>query len=151
MIKSLAIFTLSIFSIVAFAKDLTMPHKSGTLITVEKKDWEMGKDMFGIPYMYFSPKKNGQRSNITFVATGADINFDTTNIATGMRDYEKMKKTWAQKTESTVQGFIPYRFWSIFMAIKFIKLDLVIKMKKRSMLNIAFISNAKGRCILARA
>lgn len=151
MIKSLAVFALSIFSMVALAKDLTMPHKSGTLITVEKEDWEMGKDMFGIPYMYFSPKKNGQRSNITFAATGADISFDTTNIAGGMRDYEKMKKEWAQKTESTVQGFIPYRFWSNLYGHKIHQVGFSYKNEEKIYVEHSFYIECKGKMYFSKS
>jgi len=149
--KYLAVLSLFLFSLVGFAKDLTMPHKSGTLITVEKEDWEMGKNMFGIPYMYFSPKKNGQRSNITFAATGADLNFDTTNIASGMSDYESMKKKWAMKTESKIESFVPYRLWSNLYGHKVHQVGFTYKNEEKIYVENSFYIECKGKMYFSKS
>ncbi len=151
MKKSLVVVTSFIISQFAFAADLTLPHKNGTIVTIAKDDWELGKDMFGIPYMYFSPKENGQRSNITFAPTGAHIDFDTTNIALGMRDYEKLKKEWAKKTESTVQSFIPYRLWSNIYGHKVHQVGFSYKNEEKVYVENSFYIECKGKMFFSKS
>lgn len=151
MIKYLVVMSLFIFVQSGFAKDLTLPHKNGTIVTIAKDDWELGKDMFGIPYMYFSPRANGQRSNITFAPTGAQIDFDTTNIATGMRDYEKMKKEWAEKTDSIVQSFIPYRLWSNLYGHKVHQVGFSYKNEDKIYVEHSFYIECKGRMYFSKS
>jgi hypothetical protein len=57
--------------------------KKGTrsIFIEEKAGWRLGKEMFGIPFWYFSPNSNGQRSNITFTDTGSELALDIGSLS----------------------------------------------------------------------
>lgn len=84
--------------------------KSGTktIYIQEKKDWQLGKDLFGMPFIYFSPMENGQRSNISFTDTGAEVELDIKSLAANQLDYQNDKKEWASEVGATPLGFLPY-------------------------------------------
>jgi hypothetical protein len=83
----------------------------GQILISKIKDWEMGKDMFGMPYIYFSPQANGQRSNISFTATGVETDVDLTTLGKNQDTYKKMKQQWSETVNAKVLGFIPYKRW----------------------------------------
>ena len=151
MVKGLAVISFILFSQFVMAKDLYLPHKSGNLITVEKDNWELGKDMFGIPYMYFSPKANGQRSNIVFAATGAEIAFDTSDIGNSIKKYEKIKKDWAAKNESKVTSYIPYRFWSNYHGHKVHQAGFSYEHEEKKYVEHSYYIECKGKMYFSKS
>jgi hypothetical protein len=49
---------------VAHAGSLELKKNTRSIYIEEKNEWRLGKDLFGMPFIYFSPQVNGQRSNI---------------------------------------------------------------------------------------
>lgn len=96
------------FSSVALADRLELKDDSQTIFIDEKANWELGQNLFGIPFILFSPQLNGQRSNISFTDTGAKIGLKKTAISNEVA-YKKMKKNWAIKTDSIPVSFLPYQ------------------------------------------
>lgn len=83
----------------------------GQILISELKDWELGKDMFGMPYIYFSPQVNGQRSNISFTATGVETDLDLTTLGKNQETYRKMKNQWLESVSGKAVSFLPYKRW----------------------------------------
>jgi len=90
------------------AKVLELKKNTGTILIQENKTWTLGKDLFGIPFMLFSPQTNGQRSNITFTNTGADLELEFKTLSLTQDDFKKGKKQWAEKVGADVLSFEPY-------------------------------------------
>lgn len=93
---------------VAHAGSLELKKNTRSIYIEEKNDWRLGKDLFGMPFIYFSPQVNGQRSNISFTDTGADLELDVKSLANNQTDYQKNKKTWATQVGATPISFMPY-------------------------------------------
>jgi hypothetical protein len=89
----------------------TLATKYGRIFVPELKGWEMGKDMFGMPFLYFSPQENGQRSNISFTNTGVDGELNLETLGKDTAPYEKMKREWAETVDAKVSHFLPFRRW----------------------------------------
>lgn len=102
-------FIVSAFHFEAHAKSMELKKGTRSIFIEEKKDWELGRDLFGMPFIYFSPQVNGQRSNISFTDTGADLELDIQELAKNQNDYQKNKKKWAESVGALPIGFKPYQ------------------------------------------
>lgn len=93
---------------VAHAGSLELKKNTRSIYIEEKDDWKLGKDLFGMPFIYFSPQENGQRSNISFTDTGADLELDVGSLSKNQNDYQKNKKDWASQVGAIPISFVPY-------------------------------------------
>ncbi len=99
---------LSFISLSYKAHSLELKKNTRSIFIEEKNDWRLGRDLFGMPFIYFSPESNGQRSNISFTDTGADLELDVKSLATTQDKYQANKKQWAEQIGATPLGFVPY-------------------------------------------
>jgi len=106
MLKTLMILSFLALSFEVNALELKKNTRS--IFIEEKTGWRLGKDLFGMPFIYFSPESNGQRSNISFTDTGADLDLDVNSLASTQNKYQANKKKWAEQIGATTQGFVPY-------------------------------------------
>src|SRR4051795_8594608 len=91
------VFTCVLFTTLsAGAKSLELTRNTGSIFIQEKTNWKMGKDLFGMPFIYFSPQVNGQRSNISFTDTGANLELDMKALDKNQSDFKKSKEAWAK-------------------------------------------------------
>ncbi len=101
-------FILTVFSSITHAKILELKKNNGTIFISEKENWNLGKDLFGMPFIYFSPESNGQRSNISFTDTGAELEINIKALATTQDKYQAGKKKWALTVGAEPVSFEPY-------------------------------------------
>lgn len=99
----------TVFSFPSEAKTLELRKNTGTILITEKANWKLGKDLFGMPFIYFSPQVNGQRSNISFTDTGAELELDVKSLSTSQKKYQAGRKAWAKKTGASPISFEPYQ------------------------------------------
>lgn len=109
--KMLILTLTLVLSSSAWAQMLKLADNSGKIFVPQQKGWELGKEMFGMPFIYFSPQVNGQRSNISFTATGADVVIDLANMGHDFAAYKKLKNEWAESVLAKPLGFSPYKSW----------------------------------------
>lgn len=101
-------FCLILLSLNTFAKTLELKDNSRSIFIIEKENWELGRDLFGMPFIYFSPMKNGQRSNISFTDTGANLELDIQSLAKSQEEFKKGKREWARQIGATPLSYTPY-------------------------------------------
>jgi hypothetical protein len=101
-------FILTGLSFSAQAKMLELKKSTRSIFIEEKNGWILGKNLFGMPFIYFSPQTNGQRSNISFTDTGADLELDIKSLATTQEKYQKNRKAWAETIGANALGFSAY-------------------------------------------
>lgn len=109
MKKLIVLFILTVFSFSTQAKILELKKNSGTIFIPEKSHWKLGKELFGMPFIYFSPQENGQRSNISFTDTGSDLELDIKTLASTQDKYQSSRKRWAEKVGAELISFEPYQ------------------------------------------
>ena len=97
-----------LFSFAAQAKVLELKKNTGTIYIPEKSNWKLGKELFGMPFIYFAPEKNGQRSNISFTDTGAELELDINSLASTQEKYQAGRKNWAKKVGADPISYEPY-------------------------------------------
>ncbi len=93
----------------AHAATMELKKNTRSIFIEEKKDWRLGKDLFGMPFIYFSPQVNGQRSNISFTDTGADVELDVKSLASTQDKFQANKKQWAESVGASPISFEPYK------------------------------------------
>lgn len=110
MMKVIFVFVciISLSLTTAYAKSLELKRNTRSIFIEEKVNWKLGKDLFGMPFIYFSPEANGQRSNISFTDTGADLELDVKSLATSQKSYQSSRKEWAKTVNADVISFFPY-------------------------------------------
>lgn len=96
------------FSFATQAKSLELKKNEKSIFVEEKQGWTLGKDLFGMPFIYFSPQVNGQRSNISFTDTGAEVELDINSLAKTQDKYQDGRKKWADQVGAMSLGFLPY-------------------------------------------
>jgi hypothetical protein len=99
---------LILFSFSSHAKVLELKKNSGTIFIPEKSNWKLGKELFGMPFIYFSPESNGQRSNISFTDTGAELELDIKTLASTQEKYQAGRKKWAKTVGADPISYEPY-------------------------------------------
>lgn len=111
MMKGLFVLVLIVtnFSFNVHAKTMELKKNTRSIFIEEKADWKLGKDLFGMPFIYFSPQVNGQRSNISFTDTGADLELDVKSLASSQKDYQQGRKQWAEQVGATPLSFHAYQ------------------------------------------
>ena len=93
------------------AKSLVMVSDRGQILVPEIKSWELAENMFGMPFLYFSPQENGQRSNISFTQTGVDTDMDLATLTKNPDSYKKIKAEWAESVDAKLGDFHPSKTW----------------------------------------
>jgi hypothetical protein len=104
----LIILFLIFFGMDTFAKTIELKQQSRSIIINERSGWKLSKNILGMPFIYISPKKNGQRSNISFTDTGSNLSLNIKSLALGQGDYQLNKKEWAKGIGATKLNFFPY-------------------------------------------
>ena len=99
---------LTLLSLSSHAKTIELRKKTRSIFIEEKTGWTLGKDLFGMPFVYFSPELNGQRSNISFTDTGANLELDIKSLSSTQSKYQTARKKWADQIGATPTGFRPY-------------------------------------------
>jgi hypothetical protein len=98
-----------LFAFSAQAKVLELKKNTGTIYIPEKSNWKLGKELFGMPFIYFAPEKNGQRSNISFTDTGAELELDINALASTQEKYQTGRKNWAKKIGADPISYEAYK------------------------------------------
>jgi hypothetical protein len=102
------VIILAVFSLSSQAKILELKKNSGTIFIPEKSNWKLGKELFGMPFIYFAPSANGQRSNISFTDTGAELELDIKTLAKTQKTYQMGRKKWAETVGALAISYEPY-------------------------------------------
>lgn len=98
-----------LMSLKTHAGSLELKKQSHSIYIEEKTDWNLGRELFGMPFIYFSPQSHGQRSNISFTDTGAEVELDVSALELTQNVYQETKKKWAEQIGATTESFTPYR------------------------------------------
>jgi hypothetical protein len=83
--------------------------RNNSVVTIDElPDWTLSKDLFGIPFIYFSPEQNGQRSNISFTDTEVEFKLNPNDLQSTQETYQSNKRAWATQVNAKPISFIPF-------------------------------------------
>lgn len=138
---------LLIISVNAQAKTLVLNN----ILIVEKTDWQLSKDLFGMPFVYFTPEQNGQRSNISFTDTGAEVEIDSAYLGKNQDSYKEIKMKWASKVGATPESFIPYEVTKNKFGHKIHKIGFNFQHEGKSYSEKSFYIECRGKILFSKS
>lgn len=104
-----------------------------------------------MPFIYFSPMENGQRSNISFTDTGAEIELDIKALAANQSEYQNHKKEWLEEVGATSLGFSPYEVSINQHGHKIHKIGFSYQHEEDTYLEKSFYIECRGRIIFSKS
>lgn len=139
------------FSLTSFAKSLELKKENRSIFIDEKSGWEIGKDLFGMPYIYFSPQLNSQRSNISFTDTGVETELDVKTLGSTQNVYQDGKKKWAESVKATIQSFSPYKVSVNKIGHKVHEIGMSYQHEEKSYVEKSYYVECRGRMLFAKS
>lgn len=139
------------FSFSSHAKTLELEKNTRSIFVDEKEGWTLGKDIFGMPFIYFSPHTNGQRSNISFTDTGADLEIDIKSLATTQDKYQEGRKAWAEQVGAMPLGFLPYQVTVNKHGHKVHRIGFTFEHEGKAYNEKSFYIECRGKIIFSKA
>ena len=145
------IFCLAVLSPQVYSNTLELKDSTRSIFISQKEQWELGKDLFGMPFIYFSPRLNGQRSNISFTDTGAELELDIAALAKSQENYQKDKNEWALQIGASPQGFSPYEVTINQHGHKIHKIGFNFSHEGESYIEKSFYIECRGKILFSKA
>lgn len=146
--KFLLIIVSLFLTVPTYALELT--HSGHTLYLDNSQKWEVGKDLFGIPFILFSPRKNIQRSNISFSHTGAELELDVKTLKDNASDYQENKKKWAEIHQAEINSFIDYQSFLNSHDHRVHAIGVNYTHNKKSYVETSFYIECKGQIVFSK-
>lgn len=145
------VLLLGILPFSADAGTLELKKSTKSIFIEEKNDWTLGRDLFGMPFIYFSPESNGQRSNISFTDTGAELELDVKALSSSQDFYQDNKKKWAEQIGATPNGFYPYESSINKHGHKIHKIGFSFSHEGKSYQEKSFYIECRGKVIFSKS
>lgn len=133
------------------ARTLELKEDSRSIFIEEKAGWKLSKDLFGMPFIYFSPENNGQRSNISFTDTLSDVSIDFISADQTQGVYQENKKKWASKVGAIPEDFIPYEVLKNKFGHTIHKIGFNFSHEGKSYTEHSFYIECRGKMIFSKS
>lgn len=147
--KTMLFLTLLCFTLkVTYAEELS---SSGHTLYVENSaQWELAKDLFGIPFILFSPQVNGQRSNISFAHSGVELELDIGALKDNQKDYQQNKEQWGKTHNAQIMSFTPYHSYLNSLNHRVHSIGVIYQTEGRTYQETSFYTECKGKIVFAK-
>ena len=133
------------------AKMLELKNGTRTIFIEEKSQWQLGKDLFGMPFIYFSPSHGGQSSNISFSDTGAKLNLDSSLLDKNTSDYQENKKQWAEQIEAQIISFDPFSVKTSARGHRVHEIGVQYKQQDKTYDEKSYYIECRGKIVFAKS
>lgn len=129
---------------------MELEHQGHRLYVEVPENWEMGQDLFGIPFIFFSPQQNGQRSNISFADTGARLELEVGALKKNQKDYQDNKKKWATTHSASIVEFYPYKSYQNKHLHTVHTIGMKYVHQKKTYVETSFYLECKGKILFSK-
>lgn len=146
-------FTIVLFFTALFstAQAVELTHSGHHLYLDNPQEWEIGKDLFGIPFMLFSPAANGQRSNISFAHTGVELELEAKALKDNQLSYQENKKKWAQVHQVSIKSFLPYQSFHNNHNYLVHSIGMVYESEQKTYIETSYYTECKGVILFSKS
>lgn len=142
------ILSILLLASTCYGEELT--HQGHTIYVDNPQQWEVGKDLFGIPFILFSPQKNTQRSNISFAHSGVELELDIKTLKNNQKDYQDNKIKWAQTHDIKIEGFLPYQSFVNLHKHQVHSIGMSYTHKNKTYIENSFYIECKGKIVFSK-
>lgn len=133
------------------AHALELQGHSRLVITNDQKEWSLEKGLFGIPFIYFSPQENDQRSNISFNDSEAEIPLNENDLKGSQDVYQLNKKSWAEQVHAKILSFLPYKYFKNKHGHSVHLIGLSYEHEGKTYLEKSYYINCSGKMIISKS
>lgn len=153
MKKLIFLSILIVANLNAFSAPYELKHPSiqGSIFINMPTGWDVHQNVLGMPFVLFSPKENGQKSNLSFVPTSAELKVDDKSLGKDIANYQQGKKNWANKIGATIDGFEPLKSFINKHGNKVTRVGVYYTFKKKKYLEKSFYIECDGRLLHSKA
>lgn len=123
----------------------------GQILVPSLPDWERGENMFGMPFIFFSPRANDQRSNISFTATGVESDINLPSLGKNQDSYKKIKTEWAASVGGKAEAFIPYKTWKSKQGHTIHEIGVEFTHEEKRYVETSFYIDCRGMLIYSKS
>ncbi|MGE3609803.1 MAG: hypothetical protein AB7I27_09485 [Bacteriovoracaceae bacterium] len=149
--KKCIIFFLFIYSAFAVAIERIELKDDYQTIYVDKiNNWTMARNLFGIPFTFFSPKLHGQRSNISFTDTGVKLGLDKTSIS-DVKEYKRMKEKWSEQTDSVIITFLSFESYLNQFKHQIYKIGFIFQNEGKNYVETSYYIQCRKQIIFSKS
>lgn len=132
-----------------YAVELT--HSGHTLYLDNPQEWEVGKDLFGIPFMLFSPQLNGQRSNMSFAHSGVELELEVQALKDNQAAYQENKKKWGEVHSTKILTFMPYQNFLNSHKHQVHAIGVSFESEKKIYVETSYYTECKGKILFSKS
>jgi hypothetical protein len=140
-----------ISSTFAAAKMIELKKNTQSIFIQDKASWTLGKDLFGMPFIYFAPQLNGQRSNISFTHTGAELELDLKSITKSQDVYRDNKKKWGEQVGAKIDGFLELESFKNTHGHKIYKIGVDYTHENESYSERSYYIECRGKILFSKS
>jgi len=140
-----------IFQQTSIAKSIELKKDGKTIFIKNESKWTIGKDLFGMPFILFSPKENGQQSNISFTDTGARLTLDFEALKENQDSFKKNKDEWAEAIGAQINGLNPYETNINKNGHRVHKIGITYTFKQKKYYENTYFLECRGRLIFSKS
>lgn len=153
MKKLISILLFLVFSQASFAYPVELKHPKikGIIYLDQPEGWEVHQNVMGLPFVLFSPKENGQRTNLSFVPTSASVVMDTKGLQKDMNTYKEGKKKWAEKIGAKINVYEPLKSFQNKHGNKITQIGLQYTFKKKNYIEKSYYIECNGKLVHSKA
>jgi len=151
-LKSIGFFLgILFFQQLTLAKSLELKKDGKTIFIQNKSRWTLGKDLFGMPFILFSPQENGQQSNISFTDTGAKLTLDFEALKENQDSFKRNKDEWADTIGAQINGLNPYETSINNNGHRVHKIGITYTFKQKKYFENTYFLECRGRLIFSKS
>jgi hypothetical protein len=144
-------FSLVISPKTSYSKSIELKKNGKSIFVEDKKNWKLGKDLFGMPFILFSPRDNGQRSNISFTDTGARLELDFKELQKNQDSFKSHKKEWASTVGAEIKSFSSYKTSLNKYGHRIHQIGLNYLFKEKSYQESSYYIECRGKIIFSKS
>lgn len=136
-----------------FSYPVELKHDTikGIIYLDQPEGWELHQNVMGLPFVLFSPKENGQRTNLSFVPTSASAVMDVLGLQKDMVRYKEGKKSWASKIGAKIDSYEPLKSYLNKHGNKVTKIGVEYTFKNKKYVEKSFYIECNGKLVHSKA
>ena len=133
------------------AKSLELKGQTSSIFIEPKEQWVLGKELFGMPFIYFSPYTNGQRSNISFTDSGVELKLNVNSLEKNQKDYQNIKHKWAKDVGAKSISFVPYHKFENKLGHKIHQIGFNYEHEGKSYFEKSYYIECRGKMLFSKS
>ena len=132
-------------------KRLQLKGSQGIVTVPALADWRLEKNVMGLPFVYFSPKLNGERSNLSIISTSSEIEFQSLKLKQDQKSYMAGKLAWAKKVNAEIIRQKPFKVWVNEFGLKVHQIGIEYRYNLKNYSEVSYFIGCEKRTLILKS